>query len=133
VSKKKPLDPKAPHKCPGKAKKKARTAIGRLEEKADLLIDLHNHFGERIMEALQSYAGRVKDFATKIGSSIDGVKGDLESVKAKLEEIQNSPGRISPEDQASLDEALAALEGVTTRIADLDAATEPAVIPTPNP
>jgi len=94
---------------------------------------LNHSIGDRIMEAIQAFAGRVKASFQQIGASIDGVQADVTELKRIITELQNSPGTISAEDQASLDEAEALAGGLVTRLADLDAATAPAVVPTPTP
>jgi len=65
-----------------------------------------------------------------IGTGITGVADDIVFVKQQLEAIQNSPGTLSPADQAALDASLVRVAGVVTKtsalktgIAAVDAAT----------
>ena len=108
--------------------------------KADL-----DNIERNIMEAIQNYAARVETAINAIGSDIDsvvtsfeGVAKDVANLKEVIAKIQNSPGTLSPEDQASLDKgefllnSLAVrVSGVKDALAALDAATE--TPSTPNP
>ena len=71
-------------------------------------------------------------------SSVDGVKGDVEALNKKIEELQNSSGGVTPEDQALIDQlesagdALATkMEGVAGSLKTLDEQTPPVVPPAP--
>lgn len=82
-------------------------------------------------EAISSFAARVNTSFDKIGASVDGLVGDVDTLKKKIEELQNSSGSITPEDQALLDAIEARANTVGDKLAALDAATENA--PAPNP
>ncbi|MEO6589828.1 MAG: hypothetical protein ABIP06_11035 [Pyrinomonadaceae bacterium] len=88
---------------------------------------------ERIMEAVQAFSTRVKASFEKIGKAVDGVSSDVDQLKAKIEELQNTPNGWTPADQTALDEIEALVGGASTKLDALDAATEPAVVPTPTP
>jgi len=81
------------------------------------------------MSALSEYAERVTAHLNTIGSGITGVAGDIAALKALIEEIQNTPGSITPEDQAILDQ----MEALTVTLADqltaLDAENPPPAPP----
>jgi len=106
---------------------------GKIDKVSEQVEFLKSSIGDRIMEAIQNFASRVKASFQKIGTSIDGVSADVTELKRIITEIQNSPGTLTPEDQASLDEAEALATEIVTRLEALDAATEPAVIPVPTP
>ena len=75
----------------------------------------------RIMSAISDYAERVQVAFDAIGTGIEGVAADIAALKAKIEELQNSPGAITPEDQAILDEMEELAGTLTERITALDA------------
>lgn len=78
---------------------------------------------KHIMSAISDYAGRVNTAFDKIGTAVDGLVDDVAFLKEKIEELQNTAGQITPEDQALLD-ALEARVGTTaTALEALDAAT----------
>ena len=90
------------------------------------------------MSVIQDYAARVDEAFTAIGASVDsivtsvtGVSGDVARLKALIEQLQNSAGTVTPEDQALLDKSEAAVSSLSARIKNvsdslsaLDAATE---------
>jgi uncharacterized protein YoxC len=77
--------------------------------------------------AIVKYVNDVNAYLDRADSAMDGIKGDVTAIKAELEKIQNSPGTLSPEDQASLDAALQRMGTLTQRIETLDQETAPAV------
>lgn len=80
------------------------------------------------MSAISDYAGRVQTAFDSISAGIDGVSNDVAALKAKIEELQNSPGVISPEDQALLDSLEAMAGALAARINELDNQTVPPVL-----
>jgi len=69
-------------------------------------------------------------------TSVNGVAGDVDRLKATIKQLQDSAGTVTPEDQALLDKSEAAVNSLASRMAgvkeamaSLDAATEEA--PTP--
>jgi ABC-type transporter Mla subunit MlaD len=90
--------------------------------------------------AIAEYEAKVDAAFTAIGSSVDaivtsvaGVSGDVDRLKALIAQLQASAGTVTPEDQALLDKSEAAVNGLASRVASvkdamaaLDAATEEA-------
>ena len=93
--------------------------------------------------AIETYAAKVDAAFTAIAETVDsivtslsGVAGDVDRLKATIKQLQETPGTITPEDQALLDKSEAAVNQIASRLAglkeamaSLDAATEEA--PTP--
>ncbi len=91
-----------------------------------------------IMSAIKDYADRVnakfddiEAATTALGNAIGGIADDVAFLKETIEKLQNSPGTITPEDQALLDAAEARAGTAATNlgalktVADqLNAATE---------
>lgn len=100
----------------------------------------------KVMSAISDYAAKQKAYNERHGAALDsviesqsGLTEDIAELNRKIEELQNSPGTITPEDQALLDEAQAqgeALatksEGVAAALKILDEQTPPVVPPTPS-
>lgn len=101
----------------------------------------------KIMSAITDYADRVNTAFDNIGSSVDGlvtsvngITGDVAGLKDLITKLQNSPGQITPEDQATLDATeakanalVAKVQGVAASLKALDDATETAPTPAPEP
>ena len=83
------------------------------------------------MEAIQQFSARVAAAFGRIGTSIDGIHSDITQLKQLITDLQNSPGAISPEDQAALDVIETLATSLETRVSALDAETGTA--PAPNP
>lgn len=86
---------------------------------------------KRIMSAISDYAGRVSTAFDKISTAVDGVVDDVAFLKEEIVKLQNSPGPITPEDQATLDGLEARANTTVAALEALDAAT--ARPPTPPP
>lgn len=87
--------------------------------------------GNRMAEAIQQFANRVEAKFDEIGASVDGIVADVQFLKDKITELQNSAGTVTPEDQARLDAIEARIGTLAGKTAELDASTESA--PAPNP
>lgn len=97
----------------------------------------------RIMSSIKDFSDAVNAKFDEMGLAVDGltnslagVSADITYLKGVIDQLQNNPGPISPEDQALLDEAVAKvnalstnLSSVNTALAALDAATEEPPIP----
>jgi len=95
------------------------------------------------MSEISNYEAKVSAAFTAIGETVDsivtsvtGISGDVDRLKATIKALQDSSGTVTPEDQALLDKSEAAVNSLATRmagvkeaLASLDAATEEA--PTP--
>lgn len=81
------------------------------------------------MSAIGDFANRVKADYERIGTAIDAIREDVAGLNAKIEQLQNSQGQITPEDQATLDEIQAAAANLADRIGEVDNLTPPAPPP----
>lgn len=98
----------------------------------------------RIMTKISESAARLQAFSERQAAAIDsavvsltGLTEDIAELNRKITELQNSPGTITPEDQALLDaaetqaDALAVkAEAVSAALKTLDEQTPP-VVPVP--
>lgn len=99
----------------------------------------------RIMSAIKDFSDKVTAAFNDIGSNVDdlnaavtGIASDVTALKAKIDQLQNSPGAISPEDQALLDQISAQATALSDKVKTvddaakaLDAATENAPVAPP--
>jgi hypothetical protein len=81
----------------------------------------------RIMSAISDFAVKQNAFNDRIDASITGVRADVTGLNDLILRLQNSPGPISPEDQASLDSLQVRGEAITAKLEALDALTPPVV------
>lgn len=71
-------------------------------------------------------------------ASVQGITSDIDALNAKIKELQDSAGQVTPEDQALIDQlqsqggALAdKLDALSTNLGNLDAQNPPTPPPTP--
>jgi len=82
--------------------------------------------------AIQAYADAVNAQFDVIEPAVDGVADDVAFLKEKIDALQNTPGTLTPEDQALLDAIQSRIGTLATRVTALDAATSrPTPPPTP--
>lgn len=101
-----------------------------LELKGLLIEVIHNQ--ARIVRKVENAMSKISDVGAAMNAyfdrqavAIDGVKGDVDWLVAKIAELQASSGAVSAEDQAILD-ALQARAGVMAdKVEALDAMTPP--------
>lgn len=74
-----------------------------------------------------SLMSALSDYAAKVTAIFNDVSTQVDAIMAKLTAIQNSPGTISPDDQAALDAALALGTNLQTKV-DTDALPTPPAV-----
>lgn len=74
---------------------------------------------------IAEFAERKNLFNERLDGAIEGLTEDIQALNAKILELQNSPGNITPQDQALLDAIQTRSEGITTKLEALDALTPP--------
>lgn len=93
----------------------------------------------RIMSVISDFVAKQAAFNSRQGAAVDsivssvaGISADIDLLNEKITELQNSPGGITPEDQALLDqlqaqgeEVATKVEAASTALANLDALTPP--------
>lgn len=88
---------------------------------------LQNEILNKIMTAIENFAAAMATFNTQTDSAITGLQGDVANLQAQITALQNSPGTLTPADQASLDAIQAHAGIVADKLAALDALTPPVV------
>lgn len=79
--------------------------------------------------AIVEYGAKQNAFNDRVDSAVTGLTSDVEALNAKILELQNNPGPITPEDQAILDSLQARGETIATKLEALDALTPPPAPP----
>jgi len=80
-----------------------------------------------VSESVQAYVTAQNAADDEVDAQIKIVTDELTKTRADLQAIQNSPGSLSPADQASLDSALARTQKMVDALKAVDA------VPTPPP
>ncbi len=86
--------------------------------------DLHN-LKIIIMSAISEFATKQNAFNDRMDKSIEGLTQDVQTLKDLIVQLQNTPGQITPEDQALLDNIEARSDVIATKLEALDALTPP--------
>lgn len=94
-----------------------------IEEKLCFLIKL----GEQIMTAISDFAVAQNAFNDQMDVAFSGLQQDIKSLNDIILKMQNSPGVISPADQASLDALQVRGKTIADKLTALDALTPPPV------
>ena len=90
-----------------------------------------NHLMEKTMSKISEFADKMDAHNTASDAAIEGLTGDVAEMKRIIEEMQNSAGEITPEDQARLDALETRAAAATAKLVALDAMTPPVVPTTP--
>jgi hypothetical protein len=59
---------------------------------------------KRMEEMENKIMSKISDWAANVGPKLDSIQTGLDAVQALVEQLQNSAGEITPEDQALLDQ-----------------------------
>jgi hypothetical protein len=82
-------------------------------------------------QVVVDYVAAVNQYASEIGASVDNVVGDINKLGAKILELENSPDKVTPADQALITESLSLLSGLKAKAQALDEMTAPDEVPPP--
>lgn len=58
----------------------------------------------RLAEMENRIMSAISDWVTKVGPKLDSIQIGIDAIQALVEQLQNSPGAITPEDQVLLDQ-----------------------------
>ncbi len=79
------------------------------------------------MSAISDFAAKQKAHNDAISAGIDGIATDVKTLNDKITALQNSPGTITPEDQATLDQLDATGQALADKVKAVDDLTPPPV------
>ena len=83
------------------------------------------HVESRIMSKISEFAALQTAFNDRINVAVEGVAKDIETLKTLITTLQNSPGAITPEDQATLDQLTTVVSATAAKVEALDALNPP--------
>lgn len=90
---------------------------------------LNIKLGETIMTAIQDFYAKQSEFNTKMETALSGLQGDIQALNDLIVKLQNTPGNITPEDQALLDQLEAKSSELADKFTALDEMTPPVIPP----
>lgn len=91
----------------------------------DKLSKLIEKQGALLMSAISEFAAKQTAFNDRQDAAVSGLTQDVTELKDEILKLQNTPGNVTPEDQALLDSIQARAEAITTKLEALDALTPP--------
>lgn len=84
---------------------------------------------DNIMSAVSEFNTKLNAFLDQQADATQGITEDIQFLKDELDRINNSPGPISAEDQASLDASLERVRVAQEKLTALNALTPPKAPP----
>jgi outer membrane murein-binding lipoprotein Lpp len=84
-----------------------------------------DHLRRDLMSAISDFAAKQAAHNAAIDTAITGLSGDVQALKSLVEQLQNSAGQVTPEDQALLDQIESQTGAIADRLTALDAETPP--------
>ncbi len=84
---------------------------------------------EHVMSAISDFSTKVNAAFDTLGTAVDGLTTDVQTLNDTIKKLQDSAGTVTPEDQALLDEIQTRAQGVADKAKALDDLT--AAPPTP--
>lgn len=81
------------------------------------------------MSKISEFVTSQTNFNTRMAAAIDGLTADVAALNAKILELQNTSGQVTPEDQALLDALQLQAENLTEKLEALDGMTPPVAPP----
>lgn len=80
---------------------------------------------QKIMSVISDFAERLAAHNARVETALTGLSEDVAALKAKIEELQNTPGGITAEDQELLNQIEVQVGSVADRLEGLDQMTPP--------
>ena len=80
---------------------------------------------KKIMSAITDWAAREEANLTTISGTLDTIVAGIKALDDKITALQNSPGTLSPADQAALDQIEADSKALVTKAAAIDTTPPP--------
>jgi hypothetical protein len=77
------------------------------------------------MSAISDFATRQRSFNDRMDAAVEGLTGDVAELNRKIQELQNTSGAITPEDQALLDSLEERGNAIAAKLEALDGMNPP--------
>lgn len=90
-----------------------------------------NRLERHIMSAISDFAAKQTAFNDRMDKAVADLQGDVKNLNDQITALQNSPGQITPADQALLDGLQARASTIADKLDALDALTPPVPPTTP--
>lgn len=101
--------------------------LNRLAEAESKIMSAISQFAEK----QNAFNARMTESQTTLTAAVEDLTGDIQTLNDKITELQNSPGGVTPEDQAMLDSLSEQGEALSTKAEALSEAlkTLAAIVP----
>ena len=96
-----------------------------IEQRLVHILSTLETLGSTIMSKISDFAAAVQTSFDAANAALGGIQEDVTSLKAQIDALQNSPGTLSPEDQALLNDIQGNASALATKVGDIDALTPP--------
>ena len=83
------------------------------------------------MATLKEFLTAQEGYNAEVGLAVDGIVADVAKLSKMIEDLNNSPDRVTPEDQARIDAIVVAGRALTDRVKAADELTAPDAPPPP--
>ena len=90
--------------------------LRRIERSIDLNFEILMERLNTMAQDLKEYIANQRDYNNKMGEAINEIADDVKRQGELITQIQNSPGRLSAEDQTALDELEASSKDLVARL-----------------
>lgn len=101
-----------------------------IKGETQLILSRIDKLENTIMSAISDFKAKMDAHNDAMDTAIAGLQGDIKNLNDQITALQNSPGTITPADQALLDGIEAKAKSIADQLGALDAITPPAP-PTP--
>lgn len=98
-----------------------RSDLYDIEAQLDYLIRI----GRNIMSAISDFAIAQNGYNDQMDAAIAALQGDIKALNDQITALQNSPGAVTPQDQALLDGLQTRGKNIADKLDALDALTPP--------
>ena len=78
-----------------------------------------------VSQSIAAFAAAQKVTNDAIDAAVTGLQGDVDNLNKQIADLQNSPGTLTPADQATLDSLQARGASIAAKLVALDAITPP--------
>lgn len=89
------------------------------------LLSKFTNLGDRIMSAISDFAIVQNAFNDRMNVAISGLQGDVQNLKDLIKQLQDSAGKVTPQDQVLLDQMEASSKVISDKLEALDNLTPP--------
>jgi hypothetical protein len=96
-----------------------------VERKLDQILDALQSLGDTLMSAISDFAAKQSAFNADVSADLDAIQTAIAALNATITQLQNSPGTVTPADQALIDKLVTDGAALATKADTLAGKTPP--------